>query len=141
MNEATKPKRKEIKIPGPDHPISIFPANGRIRIVVANQVIAESTRVLVLEEKGYPSVYYIPREDARMDALVSTTHYSYCPYKGDCSYFSIPAGGSRSEYAAWSYENPYEAVAPIRCHLAFYPTRVDAIEFQADSNASEAKPD
>jgi uncharacterized protein (DUF427 family) len=63
-----------------------------------------------------------------MSLLVRTTHYTYCPYKGDCTYYSIPIGGTKSEYAVWTYENPYEAVADIKDDLAFYPTRVDAIE-------------
>jgi uncharacterized protein (DUF427 family) len=121
-------KSKEIKIPGPDHPIRISPAEGKVRVAVAGQTVAESTRALRLEEKGYPPVYYLPRNDADMSQLVRTTHYSYCPYKGDCSYYSIPIGGSRSENAVWTYERPHEAVADISEYLAFYPTRVDAIE-------------
>jgi uncharacterized protein (DUF427 family) len=63
-----------------------------------------------------------------MSLLVRTTHYTYCPYKGDCTYYSIPIGATKSEYAVWSYEKPYGAVADIKEHLAFYPTRVDVIE-------------
>ena len=122
------PKGKEIKIPGPDHPIAISPAEGAVRVIVAGKIIAESTQVLRLEEKGYPPVYYLPRTDADMSLLVRTTHYTYCPYKGDCMHYSIPIGGTESEYAVWTYEKPYEAVAAIKEHLAFYPTRVDAIE-------------
>jgi uncharacterized protein (DUF427 family) len=125
----TEPKRgKEIKIPGPDHPITISPAGGKVRVTVAGRMVAESTRALRLEEKGYPPVYYLPRNHADMALLVRTTHYTYCPYKGDCTYYSIPIGGSKSEYAVWTYENPYKAVAEIKEHLAFYPSRVDAIE-------------
>ena len=123
-------KPKEVKIPGPDHPITITPARGRMRVMVAGKLIAQSSRALILEEGGYPPVFYIPREDADMSLLDRTPHYSYCPYKGDCSYFSIPAGGARSEFAVWTYEEPYDAVASIRNYLAFYPTRVDAIEFE-----------
>ena len=119
---------KEIKIPGPDHPITISPAEGKVRVTVAGRIVAESSRALRLEEKGYPPVYYLPRNDADMSQLVRTTHYSYCPYKGDCSYYSIPIGGSRSENAVWTYESPHEAVATINEYLAFYPSRVDAIE-------------
>lgn len=119
---------KEIKIPGPDHSITIEPAKVTVRVTVADKIVAESSRALILQEQGYPPVYYIPREDADMSLLVRTTHYSYCPYKGDCTYYSIPAGGTKSEYAVWTYEQPYEAVASIKDHLAFYPTRVDAIE-------------
>ena len=121
-------KGKKIKIPGPDHPIRISPVESKVRVTVAGRIVAESTRALRLEEKGYPSVYYLPRRDADMSLLVRTTHYTYCPYKGDCTYLSIPIGGTKSEYAVWTYENPYGAVAEIKDHLAFYPTRVDAIE-------------
>ena len=124
----TLSKGKEIKIPGPDHPITISPAEGKLRVAVAGQTVAESTRALRLEEKGYPPVYYLPRGDADISLLVRTTHYSYCPYKGDCTYFSIPIGGAKSEYAVWSYEKPYDAVAEIKERLAFYPSRVDAVE-------------
>jgi uncharacterized protein (DUF427 family) len=124
----TLSKGKEIKIPGPDHPITISPAGGKVRVTVVGQVVAESTRALRLEEKGYPSAYYVPRNDADMSLLVRTRHYTYCPYKGDCTYYSIPIGEAKSEYAVWTYEKPYEAVIEIKEHLAFYPSRVDAIE-------------
>ena len=121
-------KGKEIRIPGPDHPITISPAEGKVGVVVAGRIVAESTRALQLEESGYPPVYYLPRNDADMSLLVRTKHFTYCPYKGDCTYYSIPIGSTNSEYAVWTYEKPYEAVASIRDYLAFYPTRVDAIE-------------
>jgi len=127
MNEALS-KGKEIKIPGPDHPISISPAEARVRVTVAGKIVAESTRALRLEEKGYAPVYYVPRSDADMSLLVRTEHYTYCPYKGDCTYYSIPVGGSKSVNAIWTYENPHEAMASIKEYLAFDPTRVDAIE-------------
>jgi uncharacterized protein (DUF427 family) len=104
METTTSKVGKEIRIPGPDHPITIIPAEGRVRVRVAGKIVAESSRVLRLEEKGYPPVYYLPRHDADMSLLVRTKHYSYCPYKGDCAYYSIPIGGSKSEYAVWTYE-------------------------------------
>jgi uncharacterized protein (DUF427 family) len=124
----TPSKGKEIKIPGPDHPITISPTEGKVRVTVAGRIVADSTRALRLEEKGYPPVYYLPRDDADLSLLVRTTHYTYCPYNGDCTYYSIPIGGSESEYAVWTYEKPYVAVADIKEYLAFYPSRVDAIE-------------
>jgi uncharacterized protein (DUF427 family) len=125
----TKPnKNKEIRIPGPEHPITISLAGGKVRVTVAGTIVAESTRALRLEEKGYPPVYYLPRNDAEMSLLVRTTHYTYCPYKGDCTYYSVPIGGSKSECAIWTYERPHEAVANIKEYLAFYRSRVDAIE-------------
>ena len=125
----TRPgNKKEVRIPGPDHPITISSAEGKVRVTVAGKVIAESARALRLEEKGYPPVYYLQRNDANMSLLVRTTHYTYCPYKGDCTYYSIPIGGTKSEFAVWTYQKPHEAVAGIGEYLAFYPSRVDAIE-------------
>jgi uncharacterized protein (DUF427 family) len=96
-------KGKEIRIPGPDHPITISPAEGKVRVTVAGRIVAESTRALRLEEKGHPPVYYLPRNDADTSLLVRTNHYTYCPYKGDCAYYSIPIGGapSPSYSTAW----------------------------------------
>jgi len=116
---------KTIKIPGPDHSITIEPAKVRVEVVLGGAVIASSTDALVLREAAYPPVYYIPRKDVDMSQLVRTEHATYCPYKGDCSYYSLPAGGERSANAVWTYETPYDAVASIREHLAFYPDRVD----------------
>jgi uncharacterized protein (DUF427 family) len=124
----TPGKSKDIRIPGPDHPITISPAEGVVRVSLAGRIVAESTRGLRLEEKGHPPVYYLPRNDADMSLLVRSEHYTYCPYKGDCSYYSISIGGAKSEDAVWTYETPYEAVASIKEYLAFYPSRVDAIE-------------
>jgi uncharacterized protein (DUF427 family) len=121
-------EHKEIRIPGPDHPITISPAEGKVRITVAGRIVAESTRALRLEEKGHPPVYYLPRNDADMSLLARTNHYTYCPYKGDCTYYSISVGETKSENAVWTYEKPYEAVGTIREYLAFYPAGVDAIE-------------
>jgi len=124
----TSSKDKQIRIPGPDHPITISAVEGTVRVTVAGRTVAESTRALRLEENGYPPVYYLPRNDADMSLLVRTTHYTYCPYKGDCSYYSIPMGGPKSENAVWTYEEPHEAVANIKEYVAFYPSRVDSIE-------------
>jgi uncharacterized protein (DUF427 family) len=83
---------------------------------------------LTLREGSYRAVQYIPRKDVDMSLLQRTDNATYCPYKGDCAYYSIPVGGERSVNAVWAYEAPYEAVAAIKDHVAFYPDRVDAIE-------------
>jgi uncharacterized protein (DUF427 family) len=119
---------KPVKIPGPDHPITITPTAGRVVVKVAGITIADSDAALTLQEADYPPVQYIPRVHADMAQLERTAHATYCPYKGDCSYFSIRAGGERSRHAVWSYEAPYAAVAAIGSYLAFYPDRVDSIE-------------
>ncbi|WP_213954673.1 DUF427 domain-containing protein [Variovorax sp. dw_954] len=99
----------------------------RVTVTVAGKVIADTTEALSLREASYPAVQYIPRKDVDMALLQRTDHATYCPYKGDCAYYSIPSGGERSINAVWTYEAPYDAVAAIKDHLAFYPDRVDAI--------------
>jgi uncharacterized protein (DUF427 family) len=119
---------KPVKIPGPDHPISIAPNPKRVVVKVAGRVVADTRRALSLKEASYPAVNYIPREDVDMTLLERTDHSTYCPYKGDCSYFSIPLGGEQGRNAVWSYEAPYAAVAEIKNRLAFYPDRVTVEE-------------
>jgi uncharacterized protein (DUF427 family) len=119
---------KPVKIPGPDHPITVTPARGRVTVIAAGRTMADTRAALILKEAAYPPVYYIPRKDVDMARLERTTHQTYCPYKGECNYYSIPLGGERSVNAVWTYEAPYAAVAEIKDHLAFYPDRVDAIE-------------
>ena len=128
MSEHAESKPKTVKVPGPEHPITIERAIGRVVVKMAGRVIADTRDALTLREASYPAVQYIPRKDADMTLLERTEHATYCPYKGDCSYYSIPAGGARSINAVWTYETPYAAVAAIKDHLAFYPDRVDAIE-------------
>ena len=128
MPEQTKTAAKTIKIPGPDHPITIERNPNRIVVSVAGRVVADTRDALTLREAAYPAVQYIPRKDVDMALLQRTEHSTYCPYKGDCAYFSIPLGGERSTNAVWTYEAPYAAVVSIKDHLAFYPDRVDAIE-------------
>lgn len=118
---------KRALIPGPNHPITIEPLGRAITVTVAGIAVATSERALVLREADYPPAIYIPREDIRMDLFTRSTHASYCPYKGDASYYSVPRAGHRSREAAWSYESPFDAVKPIQNHLAFYPDRVDSI--------------
>jgi uncharacterized protein (DUF427 family) len=117
-----------MKIPGPDHPISIEPHPQRVRVIFNGRTVADTTRALVLREATYKPVFYIPREDADMTAFERTSHSTQCPYKGDASYFSIRVGDRVSENAIWSYEQPFSAVKEIVERLAFYPDRVDAIE-------------
>lgn len=115
------------RIPGPDHPIEVTPDTSHIVVRIGGRVVADTRSALTLREASYPPVHYIPRKDVDMSLLERTDHQTYCPYKGDCSYYSIPLGGDRSVNAVWTYEHPYDAVAPIKEHLAFYPTRVDEI--------------
>jgi len=128
MSEQTTTTTKMIKVPGPDHPIALEPSPSRVVVSVGGKIVADSGNALILREAGYPAVQYIPRKDVDMTLLERSTHATYCPYKGDCAYFSIPLAGERAINAVWTYEAPYDAVAAIKNHLAFYPDRVDAIE-------------
>ena len=123
---------KTIKTPNEQHPITIETAAGRVVVTLAGQPVADSRAALTLREAAYPAVHYIPRSDVNTSLLQRTSHTTYCPYKGDCSYFTISLAGERGTNAVWSYEEPYAAVAAIKGHLAFYPERVDAIEVFAE---------
>jgi uncharacterized protein (DUF427 family) len=128
MQTQTRVKR----IPGPDHPIDIAPTSSRVVVKVAGRVIADTRDALTLREAAYPPVQYIPRKDVDLSLLARTDHQSYCPYKGEASYYSVSVAAERGVNAVWTYEAPYEAVAQIGEHLAFYPDRVDSIEVLAD---------
>ena len=123
-------KDKQIRFPGPDHPITIERNRVRVVVSVAGRVIADTRDALTLRESTYPAVQYIPLKDVDMSLLEPTDHSTYCPYKGDCAYYSIPIGGNKSVNAVWSYEVPFAAVAEIKDHFAFYPDRVDEIALQ-----------
>ena len=131
MEQHAQAQARPIKIPGPYHPISVQRSPSRVIVSVAGRVIADTREALTLSEAHYPPVQYIPRKDVDMALLARTDRTTYCPYKGDASYFSIPLGGERAIDAVWSYETPLAAVAGIRDHLAFYPDRVDAIEVRS----------
>lgn len=113
---------KPMKIPGPDHPITVTPNPARVIVRLGGKVIADSQNALTLRETAYPPVQYIPRTDADMTLLQRTDQGSYCPYKGEASYFSIKTDGARLDNAVWSYEAPYDAVAGIRDHWLSIPT-------------------
>jgi uncharacterized protein (DUF427 family) len=114
-----------MKLPGPDHPITIAANPKRVRISMGGAIIADTTDALTLKEASYPAVQYIPRKDANMALLARTDRVTHCPYKGDANYFSIKAAdGKTLENAIWTYETPFPAMAEISGHLAFYPDKV-----------------
>ena len=118
---------RQMKLSGPDHPISINHNTSRVMVTLGGKVIADTRNALTLREASYPAVQYVPRRDVDMAALSRSQHTTFCPYKGEASYFSIPAGGDRSVNAVWTYETPFEAMAQIKEYVAFYPDRVDEI--------------
>jgi uncharacterized protein (DUF427 family) len=123
-------KEKQVKPPGPDHPISIQRKPARVVVSVAGRVVADTRNALTLREATYPPVQYIPVEDVDFSQLERTDYVTYCPYKGDCNYYSVSAGGEKSVNAVWLYEDPFPVVKQIRGHVAFYPERVNEIAEQ-----------
>jgi len=115
--------------PGPDHPIAIEAKATPVRIRLAHEVVLASQTHLELREATYPAALYLPREGLDLSRLERSDHTSWCPYKGEASYFHLRrADGTLSENAIWTYETPFPAVADIKNALAVYPDRVDAIE-------------
>ena len=119
--------------PGPDHAITIRSDHERVVVTVAGKVIADTRNALILHEASYPPVRYIPLADVDAQALQRSDTTTYCPYKGDASYYSIPVGGAGAVDAVWEYRDPRPAVAAIKDHVAFYPDRVD-IDIEADGD-------
>ena len=117
-----------MKLPGPDHPITVARNEKRVRVEFAGRTVAYTANALTLTEASYKPVLYIPRSDADMTLLAATDHHTHCPYKGDASYFTLTVDGRSAENAVWSYEQPYPAMSEIKEFLAFYPDRVDKIE-------------
>jgi uncharacterized protein (DUF427 family) len=123
---------REMKIPAPGY-ITIESNPARVVVTLGDQAIADSRQALTLSEGSHSPALYIPRADVDMALLERTDHTSWCPYKGEASYYSIPSGGPGSVNAVWTYEHAFPAVAAIEGHLAFYPDRVDSIvEHPAD---------
>jgi uncharacterized protein (DUF427 family) len=116
-----------MKIPGPDHPIATEPFSGSVSVMLENVEIAHSSSALAMSEASYTIVYYIPRNDVAMEHFQRSDKVTYCPYKGDAAHFTANAGGEVIENAAWSYEQPYGAVAEIGEYLAFYAGKVDIV--------------
>ncbi|MET0418340.1 MAG: DUF427 domain-containing protein [Actinoplanes sp.] len=119
---------KPVLQPSPQHPITVTPTGSRVVVTVAGTVVADSRNALTLQESTYPAVQYVPIADVDAALLERTTTESYCPFKGDASYYSISVGGAKAVDAVWEYRAPHDAVAEIKDHVAFYPDRVDSIE-------------
>jgi uncharacterized protein (DUF427 family) len=122
---------KPVRLPSPDHPITIEQNPSRVLVWAGGNLIADTRDALTLREASYPPVEYIPIEDVDRSLLVETDHSTYCPYKGDCNYYSI-TDRLASENAVWEYRDPYPAVARIKGRVAFYPDRVGEIEQRAE---------
>jgi uncharacterized protein (DUF427 family) len=123
---------RTVKIPDATHPITVRPTNSHVTVRVGGTVVAETDGALSLAEASYPVVQYIPLADVDQSLLDRTTTQTYCPYKGDASYYSVktPDGGTETDLI-WTYERPYPSVAEIAGHVAFYPNRAEITISQA----------
>ena len=116
-----------MKKPGPDHPIAVEPFAGKVSVFVNGVEVARSEAALAMSEASYPAVYYIPPGDVAMDRFQRSRKTTHCPYKGDAVHFSVTAGNDTVADAAWSYETPFDGVAEIAGHIAFYRDRADVV--------------
>ena len=116
----------------PEHRVDLLPDKRRVRVTLGGTVIADSSATLRVEETGHEPVYYFPEKDLRFELLKPTEHKTYCPFKGDCSYWTIELDGpgweKRAENAVWGYRAPYDEARGLAGHYAFYKSRVDSIE-------------
>ena len=117
---------RAVKVPDATHPITIRPTGSHVTVIVGGVKVAESDNALSLAEASYPVVQYIPIADVDQSLLVRTDSQTYCPYKGDASYYSVQTPDGQTETdLIWTYEQPYDAVAEIAGHVAFYANRAE----------------
>jgi uncharacterized protein (DUF427 family) len=120
--------------PGPDHPITVQRWPGHITVQSGSVVLAETDEALELREAAYPVVFYIPLDDVNQRLLRRSEHHTWCPYKGEASYFDIVDTNEGDLSAAvWYYDDPSPEVACIKDHVAFYADRVSVNATSSDS--------
>lgn len=116
----------------PEHRVDLLSETRRVRVTFGGTVIADSSAAIRCEETGHDPVHYLPEKDVRLDLMRPTEHKTHCPFKGDCSYWTVEIegdGGKRqAENAVWGYRAPFDEAQGLAGHYAFYKSRVDAIE-------------
>ena len=109
----------------PGYRVDLVPQTERVRVYHGDTLIADSTRTLRVEETKHADVIYVPKQDVRRELFEPTDHHTFCPFKGEASYWTLRVGSNASENSAWSYQDPFEQVAGLAGYVAFYPDRVD----------------
>ncbi len=109
----------------PDYRVDLDPSATRVRVRFGGEVVADSDRTLVVRETKHEPVVYFPREDVRFDLLEPTSHTTFCPFKGEASYWTLRVGDRAEENVVWSYDNPFDEVAGLKHYVSFYADRVD----------------
>ncbi len=107
-------------------PPRLEPSSRRVKVEFGGEEIASTTRAYRVLETSHPPVFYLPREDVRVEFLMPSARSTFCEFKGRAGYFDLVVGGRRSREACWFYAEPSPRFAAIKDHLAFYPSRVDA---------------
>ncbi len=120
---------RPVRQPTADHPITVAPTGKHVTVLVNGVVVADTDNALTLQESTYPAVQYVPMGDVAQNVLKPSDTTTYCPYKGDASYFHVTttASGDTVEDVIWTYEQPYPAVGDIAGHVAFYPDKADVV--------------
>ena len=112
----------------PDHKVDLIKSDKHVRVIFNGEVVADSDRTIIVDESRHSIVYYFPRSDVKMGYMQRTDHHTYCPFKGEASYYTLTVGNKREENAVWTYEEPYDEVRELKDCLAFYANRIDKIE-------------
>ncbi len=116
----------------PNYRVDLEPGPRRVRVVFNGETIADSGKALIVRETAHEPIYYFPRDDVRLELLERTEHHTFCPFKGNASYWTVRAGDRVAENAVWSYEDPFEEVAGLANYMSFYEEQV---EHRLDSEA------
>jgi uncharacterized protein (DUF427 family) len=117
---------KPIHLPSATHPITVKPTGKHVTVLVNGVVVADTDNSLTLQEASYPAVQYIPMQDVAQNLLKPSSTTTYCPFKGDATYFHVTtASGNTVTDAIWTYLQPYPAVGDIAGHVAFYPDKAE----------------
>lgn len=116
---------REHRVPDASHPITVAPTRGRVRVTVGDEVVADTTAALTLEEAGYPPVQYVPLADVDPALLRPSSTTTWCPYKGEATYHDLTVASGPVADAVWTYADPFDAVAQVRGHVAFVPGAVE----------------
>jgi uncharacterized protein (DUF427 family) len=119
------PKGQSLYHQHPDYRVDLEPSDERVRVRFAGEIVADSTRTLVVRETRHDPVVYIPEADLVGRFFEATEHATFCPFKGEASYWTIRVGDSTAENAVWGYDDPFEEVAGLRGYRAFYADRVE----------------
>ncbi len=113
--------------PGPDHPITVGPSGTEVTVRLGEVTVAHTHDALVLREAGYPPVLYVPLDAVDQDLLAPSDHTTYCPYKGDATYWTLRTDEHLATDAVWGYPDARQGVGAIAGHVAFYPETVQVL--------------